>query len=136
MKDKLPVIDFGGEKRFSEKEPFRFEYTQPSLDWFDTIKVEIKPEDYTYFKLSKRYCKEWWLVGTNPPADNAEDYHWTEESIGRISNRDLARFIKWAKDDYGSRLIGISAISGSFDILKEIEKLLWVLTVKEGTTDD
>lgn len=118
-----PVIDFG-EKKAKTKEPFKFEYTMPSLDWYDIIKVEIKPDDYTYFKLSRRYGHSWWLVGTNPPSEGAKDYRWTEKEIGRISDRDLVRFIEWAKNDHGgSNLIEISAISGSFDILKEIEKM-------------
>ena len=39
----------------SVKAPFKFSYTQPSLDWFETINVEIKPDDYYYFKLQRRY---------------------------------------------------------------------------------
>lgn len=128
MKDKTPVIDLDGGKKFSEKEPFKFEYTMPTYDWYDIIKVEIKPEDYTYFKLSRRYGPTWWLVGTKPPAAGSEDYHWTETTIGRMSDSDIVRFVEWAKDEYGkSRLIGISAISGSFDILRDIEKLLDLL---------
>lgn len=131
MKNNTPVITFG--ETAQKKEPFRFEYTTPSLDWFDVVKVEIKPEDYTYFKLSRRYCPEWWLVGTNPPTDGAEDYHWVEKTIGRISDRDIARFVEWAKDEYGkSRLIEISAISGSFNLLQDIEKLLRVLTKEDA----
>lgn len=130
LKNNVPVIDLFEEKP-QKKEPFRFEYTMPSLDWYDIIKVEIKPDDYCYFKLVRRYGRTWWLVGTNPPADNAKDYRWTEKDIGRISDRDIARFVEWAKNDYGgSNLIEISALSGSFDILREVEKLLGV--VKNG----
>lgn len=108
-----------------KKEPFKFEYATPSLDWYRIIKVEIKPDDYYYFKLVRRYGLTWWLVGKNPPAKNSQDYKWTEKEIGEISNCDIARFIEWAKFDYGgSRIVEVSAISGSFDILKEIEKLL------------
>lgn len=123
----LPVIDFG-EKESQKKESFRFEYTMPSLDWYDIVKVEIKPDDYCYFKLVRRYGPTWWLIGTNPPAEDTKDYRWTEKEIGRIENRDIARFIEWAKLDYGgSKLVEISAISGSFDILQEVEKLLGVV---------
>ncbi len=135
MKDKTPVIDFGNKKP-REKEPFKFEYTMPSLDWYETINVEIKPKDYTYFKLVRRYGKNtWWLIGMNPPARNSEDYRWTEKDIGRIAVRDIARFIEWAKNDIGgSRLVEISALSGSFDILQEIKDLLGMLPEppKEG----
>ena len=119
------TIDMGvNEKKFSEQESFKFEYTTPTYDWFDIKKVEIKPDDYVYFELQRRYGPSWWLVGKNPPDNTAEDYHWTETTIGRISERDISRFIEWAKDGHGSRLIRISAISGSFDILRETEKLL------------
>ena len=124
MKKDIPVIDFGEDKP-KKKEPFKFEYTMPSLDWYEIIKVEIKPEDYVYFKLERRYGPTWWLIGTNPPAENAKDYRWTEKEIGRIENSDIARFVEWAKLDYGgSRIVEIHAISGSFDILREAEKLL------------
>lgn len=108
-----------------KKEPFKFEYTMPWLDWYDVIKVEIKPDDYYYFKLEKRYGPSWWLIGKNPPADNAKEYRWTEKEIGRISDYDIARFYEWAKLEYGgSRIVEIHAISGGFDILREAEKLL------------
>lgn len=114
------------------KEPFKFEYIVPSLDWYETIKVEIKPKDYCYFRLERRYGPTWWLIGKNPPAENAIDYRWTEETIGKISEHDIARFVEWAKSDYGgSQLVGISAISGSFDILREVEKLLSVVNNKK-----
>ena len=126
-KNDLPVIDLFEEKLLP-KEPFKFKYTMPSLDWYDIINVEIKPDDYCYFKLVRRYGPTWWLIGTNPPADNAKEYKWTEKEIGNISERDIARFIEWAKLEYGgSKLIEISALSGSFDILREVEKLLKVV---------
>lgn len=110
-----------------KKEPFKFEYTVPSLDWYDIIKGEIKPDDYVYFKLSLRYGNTWWLVGMNPPSDHAKGYRWTEKDIGRISDRDIVRFVEWAKQEDGfggSKLTEVSAISGSLDILREVEKLL------------
>lgn len=126
MKNDVPVIDLGEKPK--KKEPFKFEYTMPCLDWYEIIKVEIKPEDYCYFKLERRYGPTWWLIGKNPPAQNAKDYRWTEKEIGKISEHDIARFVEWAKCEYGgSRLVGISAISGSFDILREVEKLLKVV---------
>lgn len=123
MGSKLPVIDFG-ETATKKKEPFKFKYTVSYLDWYDIVSVEIKPKDYCYFRLERRYGPSWWLIGKNPPAENAKDYRWTEKTIGQISDHDLVRFIEWAKSDYGgSDLVEISAISGSFDILREIEKI-------------
>lgn len=107
------------------KEPFRFEYTMPSLDWYEICKVEIQPDDYVYFELQRRYGQEWWLVGKNPPPENSGDYRWTTKTIGRISTRDIARFVEWAKTDLGgSRITNISAISGAIDLMLEIKNLL------------
>ena len=109
----------------SAKDSFKFAYTQPSLDWFETINVEIKPDDYYYFKLQLRYGPDWWLIGQNPPPENSTRYEWSEADNGRISPHDIARFIEWARyDNGGSRIVEISAISGSFDILREIKALL------------
>ena len=78
----------------SVKAPFKFSYTQPSLDWFDTINVEIKPDDYYYFKLQRRYGPDWWLIGQNPPPENSTQREWSETELGRISCRDIAKLLK------------------------------------------
>ena len=109
----------------SVKAPFKFSYTQPSLDWFETINVEIKPDDYYYFKLQRRYGPDWWLIGQNPPPENSTRYEWSETALGRISCRDIAKFVEWARiDGGGSKIVEISTISGSFDLLREIKVLL------------
>lgn len=109
----------------SVKAPFKFSYTQPSLDWFETINVEIKPDDYCYFKLQRRYGPDWWLIGQNPPPKNSTNYEWSETDIGRISPRDIARFIEWARiDSGGNKIVEISVISGTFDIFSEIEDIV------------
>lgn len=104
------------------KEPFEFEYTVPCLDWYKIKKVVLQSSDYYYFRLERRYGPTWWLIGMNTVDEPA--YHWEETQIGEIYERDLKRFIEWAKQDYGSKLINIKAISGSFDILEEIKKLI------------
>lgn len=85
----------------SVKAPFKFSYTQPSLDWFETINVEIKPDDYYYFKLQRRYDPDWWLIGQNPPPKNSTRLEWSETALGRISCRDIAKFVEWARIDGG-----------------------------------
>jgi len=104
------------------KEPFVYQYTRPSLDWFEYVPVEIKHDDYYYFRLERRYGPTWWIIGMNPVDE--PNYHWEEKQIGEIRGHDLLRFIQWAKSDTGSSIIEIKAISGSFDILNEIGKLL------------
>ena len=39
------------------KEPFRFSYNVPSLDWYTTKDVEINWDDYSYFKLELSFYK-------------------------------------------------------------------------------
>lgn len=116
----------GVETERIQKEPFRFEYTKPSLDWYDIVKVEIKPGDYALFKLELRFGKSWWLVGMNPPkSDYKPSYLWDETDIGRIDNYDIIRFIKWAECGYhGSKLCEIKAISSSLNIVNEVAKLV------------
>ena len=102
------------------KVPFVFEYTMPSLDWYEIIKVEIKPEDFYYFCLELRYGGDWWLIGMNPPDPNLATYKWDEKCLGRLTRRDAARFAVWA----GRKLTCIKAISGSLDLVNETEKLI------------
>jgi len=107
-----------------KKEPFKFKYTYPSLDWYDVKEVVINYDDYYYFKIQRRYGPSWWLIGTNPPKDKNK-FEWTETQLGEIEKPDLIRFIKWAKDkDGGSRITEINSLSGDFDIIKDVLDLL------------
>ena len=103
------------------KMPFKFTEYKPSLDWFDTIHHEISEDDYTYFKLDRRYGHSWWLYGMK---FDEKDFRWEEKEIGQIGEGDLRRFIEWAKFEEekggGSRIINIHMISGSFDIYTQI----------------
>ena len=111
-----------------KKEPFRFEFSMPSLDWYEMVSVEIDPNEYQLFKLERRYGEMWWLIGLRKPekvAKGHEWYKWEEKTLGRITNHDIVRFIEWAKLDHrGSRLISIQSISDSMDVLSEIKQLL------------
>ena len=110
-------------------ESFKFEYTVPSLDWYDIIKIEIKEKDYTYFKLEKRFGKHLWLIGMKY---KEKEFEWEEKQIGELQNdHDLKRFIKWAKQGRINRLIEIKTISGSLDII-EVAKKIVELTKEEG----
>lgn len=102
-------------------EPFKFEYTMPSLDWYETIEKTVVPDNYSYFELQLRYGLNWWLVG------HKVDSEWNDnkKDIGRLSKRDVVRFINWAKrEGYGGNLSEISAISSSLDLVSEIKKLV------------
>lgn len=108
-----------------EKEPFMFEYTMPSLDWYEIIKVEIDREEFCYFGLELRFGNDWWLIGMNPPDPNSAFDKWSEKFLGRLTRRDAARFAVWA----GRKLIRIGAISGALDLMNETGKLM--IAVKE-----
>ena len=105
-----------------QKESFKYSYTRPCLDWFDWVHVEIKPEDYLYFKNQRRFGPSWYLFGSNPKDE--PKYHWETKEIGRVDDGDLIRFIEWAKNDQGSSITEITSIAGSFDIINEITNLL------------
>ena len=108
-----------------QNEPFRFEYTKPSLDWYEIVKVEIQPKEYAWFKLELRFGNTWWLVGMNSPKSDYEpSYLWDETDLGRIGSHDIIRFIKWAECSFhGNRLVEIKAISNSLNVVNEIAKL-------------
>lgn len=108
-----------------DKESFCFSYTVPSLDWFDTIPVKIKPTDYYYFTLEKRFGNSWHLIGSNPPL-KIDESKWKETEIGEIGLTDLKRFIKWANcGEYGgSRITAIKTISGDLDIIECLKDLV------------
>lgn len=107
----------------SSKDSFKYQYNRPCSDWFETVDVEIKLNDYYYFKIERRFGPSWWIVGMNPV--EKPEYHWEEKSLGEINERDLLRFIKWAEsDNYRSKIIEIKAICGDFNILEEIKRLI------------
>ena len=112
------------------KKAFEFDENKPCLDWFITERHIINDEDYTYFKLERRYGPSWWLIGMKTVDEPA--YHWEETVIGRIFDGDLARFIEWAKTTYGNRIVNINVLSGSFDIFAEVGKLIESRFVKEN----
>ena len=117
-----------GDKKI--KEPFKFSYNVPSLDWYETKNVTINPEDYYYFTLERRFGPSWWLVGKN--LKEKPNYHWETEQIGELERpSDLIKFIKWAETEKGSKITEVRAISGDFNIIKEILKLGKSLEEKE-----
>ena len=119
-----------------KKEPFRFEYSMPSLDWYEMVSVEIDPNEYQLYKLERRYGEAWWLIGLREPQKSMQHHEWEEKTLGRMSNRDIARFVEWAKLDHsGSRLIEIQSISSSMDVLSDIKKLLTDIPLHREVTE-
>lgn len=108
------------------KEPFVFEYTMPSLDWYVTIHKEIEWEDYLYFKIQYRFGPSYWLMGYKEKDGRIER---EEVEIGRLDRGFLGKFVKWCEFNDGyrtcSKLIGISVISTGMNVLDvfgEIQK--------------
>ena len=117
--------------KIEQKEPFVFTDIKPCLDWFTMEKVTINPDDYTYFRLNRRYGPSWWIYGMKTV--ETPDYHWEETELGEICEADLMRFIEWAKyKDGGSRIVKINMISGSFNIFDELSKLQKSSLIKEN----
>lgn len=108
--------------KFEDKKPFTFKYFKPCLDWYEVINVEIKPTDYYYFHLERRFGPSWWVIGCNLVKE--PKYEWVNKELGEISPSELVDFIKWCETENGSRITQINVISGSFNIFNEIKKLL------------
>lgn len=104
-----------------EKESFKYSYIKPVSDWFEEINVEIKPEDYLYFRVELRYGPSWWLIEIKP--EDKPKFTWVHKEIGSMFDWDLKRFMEWASDGKGSRIIEIKTSGNDFDIIKEISKL-------------
>ena len=106
------------------KEPFQSSYIAPSLDYYCVEKISVNYDDYDYFELQRRFGPSWWIAGFK---------NGKSKEIGRLDHvEDLARFIEWCTSGYGgSKLVTITAISTSFDILKTISELLKSLEVKK-----
>lgn len=109
-----------------DKEPFRFYYNVPSLDWYITENVEIKWDEYLYFKIQYRFGQTYWLMGYKEKDGRFER---EEVEIGQLARGFLGKFVKWCEyyDGYRtcSKLIGISVISTEMNIIKvfnEIQK--------------
>ena len=118
------------------KEPFRFYYFVPSLDWYNVENVEIKWEEYLYFKIQYRFGGTYWLLGYREKDGRIER---EEVEIGKLSKSFLGKFVKWCEFDYGfgtcSKLIGLSVISTGMNILdvaREIQNAADKEVFKDG----
>ena len=78
------------------KEPFVFEYNTPSLDWYTTVHVEIKCDEYLYFKIQYRFGGTYWLMGYKEKDGRFER---EEVTIGQLNRYDLGKFVKWCEFD-------------------------------------
>lgn len=146
MKDKMSVHNFEREGTFNrevldslrkyrghnltncknwlnEVEPFKFSYDYPSLDWYITINVEIKWDDFDEFTLERRCGPFWWLIGSI--CYEKADYKWDSVSIGEIRDDDLIRFIEWTKKRSKNGLSPIKTIKCLFgqNLFDEIDKI-------------
>lgn len=107
-----------------EKEPFKFSYTMPTYDWYDTFNVTINENDYGYFRLEHRFGdkNQWWLIGIK--CTNERLYR-EEKELGWLYSSEVKKFIEWAKTERnGSKLLEIQAISTSWNLIDLIKEEL------------
>jgi hypothetical protein len=108
------------------KEPFKFTYTKPSLDWYEDVNVSITYDTYNYLVLEKRYGGSWWLLVHKYIEDKDE---WVYEQIGEIRKGDIPRLVEWAEytNKFGhqvSILNEVRAIDGCLNPIKEFLKIM------------
>jgi len=108
------------------KEPFKFSYTKPSLDWYEFVDVSIAYDEYNYLTLEARYGGTWWVVGKKYIEDKLD---WEYKQIGRIEERDIPRLVKWAEytNRFGhqvSILNEVRAIDGCLNPIREFLKIM------------
>lgn len=109
-----------------EKGVFEFSYTQPSLDWYETINVKLSYNDYNYLSLERRFGPCWWLTGQKY---NKHLERWEKVDIGRIENHDIKRLIEWCryktKDNRTiSILEEVRGINGDLNAIDEFIELI------------
>jgi len=108
------------------KEPFKFSYTKPSLDWYEDVNVSIAYDKYHYIALEMRYGNSWWVIGKKYNDDKDK---WESEQIGRINEPDIPRLVQWAEytNRFGhqvSILNEIRAIDGSLNPIREFLRIM------------
>ena len=80
-----------------QKEPFKFEYTEPTSDWYIDKKVEIQWGEYHFFTIEWRVSNTCWIVGHRKISNSLKN-GWEKKTVGRINNmKELAQFVNWCK---------------------------------------
>ena len=103
-----------------ENGPFLYSYVDTPPDGgCHTIFGMIRPDEYTCFRLERRFGLTWWLVGLKLTDDDKGQY-WTEEQICELRDQNLYKFIEWAKSPWGSKITEVKALSTEFNIIDDI----------------
>ena len=97
------------------KESFKYSYTKPCLDWYETVNIEIKDGEYRGFEIERRFGSTWYLHGFRDEKLKV---------ISEINGYDLKLFIKWCETKNGSLITTIRSISTSINIIEDIKELL------------
>lgn len=102
-----------------DNEPFLYSYIDASSGHCNNIFGLIRPDEYTCFRLERRFGLTWWLVGLKLTDDDKGQY-WTEEQICELRGQNLYKFIEWAKSPWGSKITEVKALSTEFNIIDDI----------------
>lgn len=111
------------------KEPFEYEYTMPSLDWYTTHRITIKWNDYDSFELQRRYGGEFelWLIGYKTVDDGHIRLKKTE--LGYLTPYYIKAFLDWCEFDFwgnkkANKITTISVISADINLFEVIDKII------------
>lgn len=106
-----------------KREPFKFIYTRPSLDWYEDINVEIEWGEYDWFELQWRYGGTCWIVASKYDEETKE---FNCEQIGELRGTSkIYDFIKWCEvPKGGSVLTKFTVIDGDINLFRKLYKVI------------
>ena len=106
-----------------KREPFKFDYTYPTLDWYEEVKVELKWKQYDFYELQWRYGGACWIVASKY---NEEPREWEHKDIGELRGKyEIYDFIKWCElPKGGSILTKMTVIDGEINLFRKLYKVI------------
>lgn len=106
-----------------KREPFKFDYTYPTLDWYEEVKVELKWKQYDFYELQWRYGGACWIVASKY---NEETREWEHKDIGELRGKyEIYDFIKWCElPKGGSILTKMTVIDGEINLFRKLYKVI------------
>lgn len=112
------------------KEPFEYEYTMPTSDWYTTHHVTINWNDYNNFELQRRYGSnfELWLIGYKT-VDDGRHIRVEKTELGYLTPYYIKAFLDWCEFDFwGNKkaniITRISVISADINLFKVIDAII------------
>lgn len=117
------------------KEPFKFTYTRPSLDWYEDVNVSIAYDEYNYLALESRYGGSWWVIGKKY-IENKDK--WVSEQIGEIRKPDIPRLVEWAEytNRFGHQVSILNEVRTIDGCLNPIREFLRIMSKYKAETEN